>query len=80
MLGLAIPMCLAVAAAAYVARPPPEELTDSGQVFEDPSTGFMFAKDEGEAEPERDKDVSTPLPLPVNPFPSADARCAPCPD
>lgn len=80
VLGLAIPMCLAVAAAAYVARPPPRELKDSGSVFEDDSTGFMFAKEEGEAEPERDKDVSIPLPLPVSSFPSADAMCAPCAD
>lgn len=83
MLGLAIPMCLAVAAAAYVARPPPQELQDSGKVFEDKSTGFMFAKEEGEADPERDKDVrSTPLPLPpVNLlFPSAGVRRAPCAD
>jgi hypothetical protein len=54
-------MCLAVAAAAYVARPPPQELKDSGQVFEDDTTGFMFAKEAGEADPERDKDVSVSL-------------------
>mgnify|MGYP001807206392 CR=1 FL=1 len=60
LLAIAIPICLAVAAAAYVARPPPQELKDSGQVFEDDTTGFMFEKSEGELEPERDKDVSTP--------------------
>jgi hypothetical protein len=61
VLAMAIPMCLAVAAAAYVARPPPQELKDSGQVFEDDTTGFMFAKEAGEADPERDKDVSVSL-------------------
>jgi hypothetical protein len=58
LLAMAIPICLAVAAAAYVARPPPQELKDSGQVFEDDTTGFLFEKSEGELEPERDKDVS----------------------
>jgi hypothetical protein len=53
----ALPVCLAIAAAAYVARPPPQELTESGQVFQDDSTGFMFEKSADELEPERDKDV-----------------------
>lgn len=58
LLTLAIPMALAVAAAAYVARPPPQELKDSGQIFEDDSTGSVFALPEKDTEPERDKDVS----------------------
>lgn len=57
LLTLTVPLCLAVAAAAYVARPPPQELKDSGQVFEDDKTGFLFEVAEAEAEPERDKDV-----------------------
>lgn len=58
LVAMAVPICLAVAAAAYVARPPPQELKDSGQVFEDDSTGFLFEVSEADAEPERDKDVS----------------------
>jgi len=57
LLTLTIPMALAVAAAAYVARPPPQELKDSGQIFEDDNTGFVFETSEKELEPERDKDV-----------------------
>lgn len=59
ILALAVPMALAVAAAAYVARPPPQELVELGQVFEDDTTGFLFEKFDDEMEPERDKDVST---------------------
>lgn len=54
---LTIPMALAVVAAAYVARPPPQELKESGQIFEDDKTGFLFETSEKDMEPERDKDV-----------------------
>lgn len=57
LLAIAIPMVLAVAGAAYVARPPPQELRDSGQVFEEESTGFLFEVPD-DTEPELDKDVS----------------------
>jgi hypothetical protein len=55
---VSLPVLAAVAAAAYVARPPPAELRESGEVFEDEATGVMFQAEPDEAEPERDKDVS----------------------
>jgi hypothetical protein len=37
-----VPLAAAAAAIAYMLRPPPQELKESGQVFEDEATGFLF--------------------------------------
>jgi hypothetical protein len=42
LLALAVPLAAAAAAVAYLLRPPPQELKESGQVFEDEATGFLF--------------------------------------
>lgn len=58
IIALTIPTLIAAAAAAYIVRPAPQELKESGTVFEDESTGFMFQAPEQGTPPERDKDVS----------------------
>eukprot|EP00882_Tetradesmus_deserticola_P006919 GHRQ01007289.1.p1 GENE.GHRQ01007289.1~~GHRQ01007289.1.p1 ORF type:complete len:321 (+),score=76.04 GHRQ01007289.1:173-1135(+) len=72
LLALAIPLVAAAAVVAYLLRPPPQELKDSGQVFEDEATGFSFYAPEDGTVPERDKNGNlafraisyTPWPVP----------------
>eukprot|EP00198_Chlamydomonas_reinhardtii_P011867 XP_001701204.1 predicted protein [Chlamydomonas reinhardtii] len=54
LIALAVPLVVAALSIAYVLRPPPPELTESGRVFEDPATGTRFEAPEG-VNPERDK-------------------------
>lgn len=56
MVVLALPVIVAVASIAYLLRPLPKELKDSGAVFEDPATGAVFEAPDGTV-PERDKSV-----------------------
>jgi hypothetical protein len=56
LVAIAVPLLLAAAAGAWALQPPPQELRDSGRVFEDPSTGTLFEAPEG-VRPEVDKDV-----------------------
>eukprot|EP00882_Tetradesmus_deserticola_P008531 GHRQ01008996.1.p1 GENE.GHRQ01008996.1~~GHRQ01008996.1.p1 ORF type:complete len:294 (+),score=64.92 GHRQ01008996.1:166-1047(+) len=72
LLALAIPLVAAAAAVAYLLRPPPQELKDSEQVFEDEATGFLFYTPEDGTVPERDRNGNltfraisyTPWPVP----------------
>jgi hypothetical protein len=51
LLALAVPLAAAAAAVAYLLRPPPQELKESGQLFEDEATGFLFhSPEEGTGE------------------------------
>ncbi|KAG2446849.1 hypothetical protein HYH02_008006 [Chlamydomonas schloesseri] len=54
LIALAVPLVVAALSLAYILRPPPPELTESGRVFEDPATGTRFEAPEG-VNPERDK-------------------------
>jgi hypothetical protein len=54
---VSLPLVAALAVGAWVLRPPPKELLDSGRLFEDPKTGTMFEAPEG-VSPEVDKNVS----------------------
>lgn len=54
---IAIPLFAGLALGAYVLRPPPKQLLDSGRLFEDPKTGTIFEAPAG-ASPELDKNVS----------------------
>jgi len=56
LVALAVPLLAAAALAAYVLRPPPAHLVESGRVFEDPATGTLFEAPEG-VTPEVDKNV-----------------------
>ena len=53
---IAVPLLAAAAVGAWVLRPPPKDLLDSGQVFEDPATGTLFEAPQG-VSPEVDKNV-----------------------
>jgi hypothetical protein len=55
LIALAVPLAAAAAALAYLLRPVPAELKDSGQVFEDEASGFLFHTPEEGTVPERDK-------------------------
>eukprot|EP00879_Flechtneria_rotunda_P002418 GHRR01002615.1.p1 GENE.GHRR01002615.1~~GHRR01002615.1.p1 ORF type:complete len:300 (+),score=51.45 GHRR01002615.1:96-995(+) len=71
LLGLAVPLIVAAAAATYIFRPPPQDLQERGQLFEDESTGTLFqAPDSQAAQPERDKDGLLALrPVSYTPWP-----------
>lgn len=47
ILALAVPLLAAAGAIAYLLRPAPQQLKDSGQLFEDEATGFLFQAPEG---------------------------------
>lgn len=68
---LAIPLVAACAVGAWVLRPPPKELMDSGRVFEDPKTGTIFEAPEGFS-PELDKNSLLAFkPISYTPWPVA---------
>eukprot|EP00775_Hariotina_reticulata_P008175 gene8175-8366_t len=56
LIAVALPLLTAAVVLSYLLRPPPSELTEQGQIFEDESTGFFFQSSEEGAQPERDKD------------------------
>ncbi|GIL78529.1 hypothetical protein Vretimale_6122 [Volvox reticuliferus] len=69
LIAMAVPLLVAAAAAAYVLRPPPADLTASGRIFEDPATGTRFEAPEG-VTPERDKNGELAFrPISYTPWP-----------
>ncbi|EFJ42115.1 hypothetical protein VOLCADRAFT_119533 [Volvox carteri f. nagariensis] len=69
LLAVAVPLLAAAAVVSYLMRSPPAELTDSGRVFEDPSTGTRFEAPEGVV-PERDKNGELAFrPISYTPWP-----------
>ncbi|KIZ00235.1 hypothetical protein MNEG_7727 [Monoraphidium neglectum] len=68
---VSLPLVAALAVGAWVLRPPPKELLDSGRLFEDPKTGTMFEAPEG-VSPEVDKnDLLAFKPISYTPWPVA---------
>lgn len=71
---LAVPLVAAAAIAAWVLRPPPRKLVESGRVFEDPDTGTMFEAPEGVAPEVDGRSLLAFKPVSYTPFPvEADA-------
>ncbi|CAD7696818.1 unnamed protein product [Ostreobium quekettii] len=54
VVAIGIPLLVAIASIAYLLRPVPKELQEKDEIFEDPTTGFVFQAPEGSA-PERDR-------------------------